>query len=54
MQVTRFLILKNKIKGSKENSKCTIFLTKRTFIHETEGKYHLESELDIYIQLFAD
>ena len=36
------LISKNKIKGK---SKCAICLTKRTFIHEIEGKYNLESEL---------
>ena len=36
------LISKSKIKGK---SKCAICLTERTFIHENEGKYHLESEL---------
>ena len=36
------LISKNKIKGK---SKFAISLTKRTFIHEIEGKYDLESEL---------
>ena len=35
------LISKNKIKGK---SKCAICLTKRTFIHEIDGKYDLESE----------
>ena len=39
------LISKNKIK---EKSKCAIYLTKRTFIHEI--KYDLESELEIYLQ----
>ena len=35
------LISKNKIKGK---SKCVICLTERTFIHEIDGKYDLESE----------
>ena len=39
------LISKNKIKGK---SKCAVYLIKRTFIHEIEGKYELESELEIY------
>ena len=34
------LISNYKIKGK---SKCAICLTKRTFIHEIEGKYDLES-----------
>ena len=55
-RVTRFqkkivLISNNKIKGK---SKCVIFLTERTFISEIEGKYGLESELEIYPQLFTD
>ena len=41
------LISKNKIKGK---SKCAICLTKKTFIHEIEVKYDLESELEIYLQ----
>ena len=41
------LISKNKVKGT---SKCVICLTIKTFIHEIEGKYHLESELEIYLQ----
>ena len=45
------LISKNKIKGK---SKCAICLTKRTFIHEIESKYDLESELEIYLQFFTD
>ena len=45
------LISKNKIKGK---SKCTICLTERTFIDETEGEYDLESELEIYFQFFTD
>ena len=45
------LILKNKVKGK---SKCAICLTKRSFIREIEGKYGLESELEIYLQFFAD
>ena len=45
------LISKNKIKWK---SKCAIFLTERTFIHELEDKYGLESELEIYLQLFND
>ena len=40
------LISKNIIKGKQ---KCDICLTERTFIHEIEGKYGLESELEIYI-----
>ena len=44
------LISKNKIKGK---SRCAICLTKRTFIHEIEGKYDLESELEIYLQFFT-
>ena len=48
---TLILISKKKIK---EKSKCVICLTKRTFIHETEGKYDLESELEIYRQIFTD
>ena len=53
--VTRFqkkliLISKNKIKAK---SKCTICWTKRTFIHETEGKYDLDSGLEIYLQFFT-
>ena len=45
------LISKNKIK---EKSKCAICLTERTFIQEIEGKYGLESELEIYLQSFTD
>ena len=37
------LISKNKVKGK---SKCTIFLTERTFIDEIKGD--LEGELEIY------
>ena len=56
IQVTPFqkkliLISKNKIKGK---SKCAICLTQRTFIHEIEDKYGLESELEIYLQFFTD
>ena len=56
IQITRFqkklvLISKNKIKGK---SKCAICLTERTFIHEIEDKYGLESELEIYLQFFTD
>ena len=40
------LISKNEIKG---NSKCAICLTEKTFIHEIEDKYDLESELEIYL-----
>ena len=36
------LISKNKTKGK---SKCAICLTERTFIHEIEDKYGLESDL---------
>ena len=45
------LISKNKIKGK---SKCAICLTERTFIDEIEGKYDLESELEIYFQFFTN
>ena len=45
------LISKNKIKGK---SRCAICLTKRTFIHEIDGKYDLESEWEIYLQFFTD
>ena len=45
------LISNNKIK---EESKCAVCLTKKTFIHEIEGKYDLQSELEIYVQFFAD
>ena len=45
------LISKNKIKGK---SKCAICLTERIFIDEIEGKYDLESELEIYLQFFTD
>ena len=45
------LISKNKIKGK---SKCAICLTERTFVHETEDKYVLESELEIHLQFFID
>ena len=45
------LISKNKIKGK---SKCAICFTERTFIHETEDKYGLESKLVTYIQFFTD
>ena len=39
-------ISKNKIKWK---SKCAICLTEGTFIHESEGKYDLKSELGIYL-----
>ena len=45
------LISKNKIKAK---SKCAICLTERTFIHEIEGKFELESELGVYLQFFTD
>ena len=45
------LISKDEIKGK---SKCAIYLTERTFIHKIEGKHNLESELEIYLQLFTD
>ena len=38
-------------KNSSDLKKC---LTERTFIHKIEGKYDLESELEIYLQLFTD
>ena len=43
------LVSKNKIKGK---SKCAIYLTESSFIHEIE--YELESELEIYLQFFID
>ena len=45
------LISKNKIKGKLKYAIC---LTERTFIHEIEDKYDLESELEIYLQFFID
>ena len=45
------LISKNQIKGK---SKCVICLNKRTFIHEIEDKYDIESELEICLQFFTD
>ena len=45
------LISENKIKGK---SKCAISLTERTFIHEIEDKYYLETGLEIYLQFFTD
>ena len=49
----KILILtsKNKIKGK---SKCAICLTERIFIYETEGKYDIESELEVYLQFFTN
>ena len=41
----------NKIKVK---AKCASCLTERTFIHEIEGKYGLESELEIYLSFFTD
>ena len=45
------LISKNKIKGK---ARCAICLTKRTFIDKVEDEYDLESELEIYLQVFTD
>ena len=45
------MISKNKTKGK---SKCAICLTERIFLHEIEGKYELESELEIYLQSITD
>ena len=45
------LISKNIIK---EKSKCAICLTERTFIHEIEDKYDLESKVKVYPKFFAD
>ena len=45
------LISKNKIKVK---LRCAICLTERSFIHKTEGKYDLGSELEIYPQFFTD
>ena len=44
------LISKNKIKGK---LKCAICLTERTFIDKIEDKYDLESEFEVYLQLFT-
>ena len=41
------LISKNKIK---RKSKFAICLTARSFIDETEDKYDLQSELEVYLQ----
>ena len=48
-QKKKVLISKNKIKGK---SKCPIWFTERSFIHEIE--YDLECELEIYLQFFTD
>ena len=45
------LISKNKIK---RKLRCAICLTKRTFIHDIDGKSDIESELEIYLQFFND
>ena len=45
------LISKDKIKGK---SICAVCLTERAFIDEIEGKYILESELEIYLKFFTD
>ena len=45
------LISENKIK---RKSRCAICLTEKTFLDEIEGKYDLESELEIYLQFFTD
>ena len=55
IEVTRFkkkliLISKNKIKGKSICATCW----KWTFIDEIEDKFHLESELEIYLQFFTD
>ena len=44
-------ISKNKIKGK---SKCLICLIESAFIDKIEGKYDLESKLEIYLQIFVD
>ena len=46
------LISKNKIKGKSKHA--IFFSTKRTFIHEIEGKYDLDRELEFYLQFFTD
>ena len=45
------LVSKNKIKGK---SKCAICSTERTFIDKIEDVFDLESELEVYLQFFAD
>ena len=37
----------------KEKSKCAICLTERTFIHEIEDKYDLESKVKVYPKIFT-
>ena len=37
-----------------EKSKYANCLTERTFIDETEDKFDLESELEVYLQFFTD
>ena len=46
------LISKKNQRKIKEKSKCAICLTEQTFIHEIEDKYGLESDLEIYLQIF--
>ena len=38
----------------KHTGKAIHFLTKGIFIHEIEGKYNLENELEIYLQFFTN
>ena len=45
------LISENKIKGKQ---RCAICMTERIFIDAIEGKYDLESELEIYFQFSTD
>ena len=45
------LVSKNKIK---RKSKFAICVTERAFIHELEGKYGLENELEFYLQFFTE
>ena len=41
-------------KKVKTKGKCAICFTEKTFIHEIEDKYGLESELEIFLQFFTD
>ena len=45
------LISKNKIK---RKLKCATCLAERTFVFRIEDVYDLESELEVYLQVFTD
>ena len=56
IQVTRFQKNQSRFQRvkSKEKPKSAICLNERTFIHENEDKYGLESELQFYLQILTD